>query len=174
MIPDNFAIRQVDRASDRILRNLLECYCHDMAEWFLFDANEDGLYAYDTAALWDHGVDVHLAFVGRIPIGFALIGSAAAYVEDAGVRDLDEFFVVRRHRRCGIGRALATYCWDMYPGKWLVRVYDGNAPGLAFWRRAIAEYSDEAFTVEAREIRGRTWSYFTFEAPGASAEARLR
>ena len=164
MFLSDFAIRHVDRSYDPILRNLLEHYCHDMAEWFLFDANEDGNYAYSTDKLWDADVHVYLAYAGRIPIGFALVGSAEIYTDEPRGKDLDEFFVVRRHRRSGLGRALATHAWDAYRGPWLVRVYQGNLPALPFWRRAIGAYTGGQFREEVQSVNDRIWSYITFDS----------
>jgi predicted acetyltransferase len=154
--------QRVDRSHERVVANLLELYCHDMAEWFLIDANADGRYEYSADKVWNDEVDVHLAYIDRIPIGFALIGSAEPFVGDAGVKDLDEFFIVRRHRRSGIGRMLATHVWNEYPGRWLVRVFQGNRPAVPFWRSAIGAYTDGAFAEEVRDVAGRSWSYFTF------------
>jgi predicted acetyltransferase len=164
MLPPGFEIRRVDRSQEVVLRNLLEHYCHDMAQWFLLDANEDGNYAYPAEKVWNPEVDVYLAYVGRIPIGFALVGSAEPFVGERGVKDLDEFFVVRRQRRSGIGQAFATHVWDLYPGKWLVRVYEGNLPALPFWRRAISKYVGSEFREEHRRVSDRAWSYVTFES----------
>ena len=156
-------LRRVDRSQEEVVRNLMEHYCHDMAEWFLLDANEDGNYSYPAHKIWNDVVHVYLAYLGRIPVGFALIGSAEPFVGDSAARDLDEFFVVRRHRRSGIGQALATHMWEQYPGKWLVRVYQGNRSAILFWQRAIARYTDGRFQEEERSVSGRPWSYFSFE-----------
>lgn len=169
MLPTDFEIRRVDRSSDPILGNLLELYCHDMSEWFLNDTDESARYDYPMQRQWDAGVQVHLAYAGKMPIGFALVGSAAAFTGDKRALDLDEFFVVRRHRRSGVGLALARHVWDTYPGPWLVRVFQGNLPALPFWRAAITEYTGGAFEEEVRDVGERRWSYFTFEArAGAS------
>ncbi len=165
MLPTDLDIRRVDRSSDPVLRNLLELYCHDMGEWFLNDTDADGRYDYPMQRHWDAGVQVHLAYAGKIPIGFALVGSAAEFTGNERARDLDEFFVVRRHRRSGVGRAFARRVWDAYPGLWLVRVFQGNLPALPFWRGTITDYTGGEFAEEIRTVGERRWSYFTFEAP---------
>jgi len=157
-------IRQVDRSQDPVLRNLLNLYLHDMAEWFLFDSDEEGRYTYATGPLWDAGVDVYLAYHGRIPIGFGLVGAAAAYTSEANAKDLEEFFVVRRYRRAGVGRALATHIWDLYRGPWIVRVYQKNLPALPFWRTAVSSYTGGRFHEEVLSVRDRPWSYFSFDS----------
>jgi predicted acetyltransferase len=155
--------RRVDRSHDPILINLFEHYLHDMAEWFQFDYGPEGRYGMDTATYWNNGVEAWFAYVGDIPIGFALVGSAGNFIGDAHARDMDEFFVVRRYRRAGVGRAFADHVWDAYPGRWLVRVFQGNLPALPFWRGAIADYSDGVFDEDVRTVRERRWSYFTFD-----------
>jgi predicted acetyltransferase len=161
--PAGLEIRRVDRSREAVMRNLLELYCHDMAEWFLLDAGEDGRYSYPAEKVWNDQVDVYLASLGAIPIAFALVGPAEPFGGAPGAKDLDELFVVRRHRRGGIGKTLAADVWDRYPGRWLVRVYQGNPPALAFWREVVADHTRGAFREETRSLSGRSWSYFSFD-----------
>jgi predicted acetyltransferase len=161
-------MERVDRAADAVLRNLFEHYMHDMAEWFEFDTNEDGAYAYPTNKVWEQGCAVFLAYSARTPIGFALVDTAGTQIPGSAARDLKEFFVIRRHRRDGIGRTFARYVWDQYPGPWLVRVYRRNVPAMPFWRGVIAEYTHGQFHEAPHTKDGRDWSYFTF-ASGAKA-----
>jgi predicted acetyltransferase len=163
MPPTDLEVRRVDRSHEAVVGNLLQHYCHDMAEWFLLDANEDANYSYPSEKVWNDEVDVYVAYLGRIPVGFALVGSAEPFVGDSAVKDLDEFFVVRRHRRSGFGHALATRVWDRYPSRWLVRVYQDNRPAVPFWRGTIARYTGGSFREETRTVSDRSWSYFTFD-----------
>ncbi len=168
MLSHDIDIRRVDRSFDPILRNLWDHYVYDMAEWFMLETDEDGRYPYAGEKLWDEGVDVYVAYRGRVPVGFGVVGSAAAHIGEPSAKDLHEFFVVRRHRRSGTGRALASHIWEAYPGPWLVRVYQGNLPALPFWRDAIREFTDGQFREEVRSLQDRAWSYFTFDSAGGS------
>ena len=163
--PD-FIVRRVDRSHDTTLQNLFEHYLHDMAEWFQFDYAPNGRYALDPAIYRNSGAEVWFAYAGEIPIAFAVVGSAHTFIDDANAKDLDEFFVVRRYRRVGVGREVAQLIWDAYPGRWLVRVYQGNLPALPFWRSAIADYTDHAAREDVRIVRDRPLSYFTFTSRG--------
>ena len=158
----NLKMFRVDQSQESVLRTLLGYYCHDMAECFQINSNEDGTYSYPVDELWKAGSDVHIAYLDRIPIGFALVGSADDYVELQGAKDLREFFVMRRHRRTGVGSLLATMVWDEYPAPWLIRVFKGNAPALIFWWEVIDVYTEGQFQQEARSVGDREWSYFTF------------
>ena len=153
---------RVDRSHDPVLRNLLALYLHDMAEWFEFESEEDGSYTYATEKLWRDDHAVYFAYAGSIPIGFGLVQPAESYIEAPHAKDLEEFFIVRRHRRSGVGRALAAHIWDANPGDWLVRVYQDNLPALPFWRGAIAAYTGGDFHEEVCVVGDRHWSYFNF------------
>ena len=162
MTAPKFRVERIDRSSDQILKNLMEHYLHDMAEWFEFDSSEDGSYSYSTDHLWDEGFDVFLVYSDVIPIGFAIVGSGERWIEDINARDLDEFFVIRRYRRRGVGQFLAEHVWSLYPGKWVVRVFQRNLGALPFWRVVVSGYAGGAYEEDIREVEGLRWSYFTF------------
>jgi predicted acetyltransferase len=166
MAPSNFSIAKIGPESEVVLRNLFQYYLHDMAEWFEVDTQADGSYLYDTSSIWTKGYDAYLAKVGDFPAGFALVGSAAEWLDDAGARDVHEFFVIRRFRRNGFGQTLAMLLWNEHPGKWLVRVLEANAPAVLFWRTTIASHSDGAYEEEGRTVNGRRWRFFRFASSG--------
>jgi len=166
MAPSNFSIAKIGPESEVVLRNLFQYYLHDMAEWFEVDTQADGSYLYDTSSIWTKGYDAYLAKVGDFPAGFALVGPAAEWLDDAGARDVHEFFVIRRFRRNGFGQTLAMLLWNEHPGKWLVRVLEANAPAVLFWRTTIASHSDGAYEEEGRTVNGRRWRFFRFASSG--------
>ena len=51
-----------------------------------------------------------------------------------------EFFIVRKHRRSGVGRAAAQTIFSRYAGLWEVAVARRNVPAQAFWRGAIGSH----------------------------------
>ena len=157
---------RVGVAEDQTLRRLLEFYFHDMAEWFQFDQHPHGGYVESTEEYWREDRDVYFLNLRGLPIGFGIVGAADGWKSEAGARDMTEFFVVRRHRRAGVGKAFASHLWGLYPGSWLVRVYQANQPALPFWRRAVAEYSAGRYEEQIVSRQGKNWSYFVFESPG--------
>ena len=164
MLPHDFHISRVDSSADLVLRNLFEHYLHDMAQWFEFDTELDGRYSYPTNEVWEKGYDVYFAYAESMPIGFGLVGSAESWTGNAAMRDMDEFFVIRRYRRHGVGATFANHLWDQYPGDWLVRVLQGNLPAMPFWRGIIAARTENAFREEVCTSNQRLWSYFTFKS----------
>jgi len=83
----NLEMIRVDRSLERLLRTILGYYCHDMAEYFQINADEDGTYSYPIDEVWSAGRDVHIAYLDHIPIGFALVGSADGYVEPHAMKE---------------------------------------------------------------------------------------
>ena len=74
MMASNLSVSKVGPEADGMaLRNLIQHYCHDMAEWFELDTLADGSYPYDTARIWEPGRDVYLARLGESLAGFALL-----------------------------------------------------------------------------------------------------
>jgi predicted acetyltransferase len=53
---------------------------------------------------------------------------------------------MRKHRRSGVGRTLATEMFDRFRGPWQVHQIERNTPAQAFWRRIIGDYTNGAFT----------------------------
>jgi predicted acetyltransferase len=159
MAPPDLSISKIGPDSDLVLRNLFEFYVHDMTEWFDIDTKADGSFSYDTSLIWKNGDDAYLAKVGESIAGFALIGPA---VGDSDAQDVREFFVLRKFRRSGIGRKMATLVWDAHPGEWLVRVLELNAPAVLFWRAAIESQVRGSYEEELRIVNGRQWRFFRF------------
>src|SRR5262249_51116464 len=78
--------------------------------------------------------------------------------------------VLRRHRKEGVGRALATHLWREFPGEWLVRVLAANRPAVPFWRAAVRDFRGDAFEESVVQHRGREWIHLRFDAaPSAPA-----
>jgi predicted acetyltransferase len=155
-------IAKIGPESDDLLRNLAEHYCHDMSEWFDLDTGADGRYSYDTASVWAKGFDAYLGKVDDSIAGFALIGSADEWLDDLSGHDVHEFFIMRKFRRRGIGRSFARFLWAEYPGEWLVRVLEANAPAVNFWRCEISSYSLNSYREAEHIVSGRRWKFFRF------------
>ena len=67
--------------------------------------------------------------------------------------DMAEFFVVRKHRRGGVGRQAALELIGTRPGQWELAVARANGGAMAFWRGVAAELSDEVETLDLSDDR---------------------
>ncbi len=127
-----------------LLRNLLQLCLHDYTEFNGEDVDEHGLFKYDYLdAYWvEPGRYAYLVRLDGKLAGFVLVGqldpSKEAYL-------ISEFFILRKYRRKGLGRQVAFWIFNHFPGEWLVSQETCNLSAQAFWRRIIADYTAGAF-----------------------------
>lgn len=122
---------------DEVVKNLLELYYYDFAEILKYEIGADGSYL--AAFEWSDDEPLFLLYADGLPAGFAILSPGSRIDGRQDVWDVKEFFVIRRHRRSGLGSWLARQVWREHPGTWDVRVVEPNTGALAFWRRAVAE-----------------------------------
>jgi predicted acetyltransferase len=148
-----------------VLANLVELYSHDLSETFALELRADGRFGYEHLPRYWTEPARRFPFLircGTQLVGFALVtrGSpASATPEDF---DVAEFFVVRRHRRAGVGQRAAFLLWNRFAGRWIVRVSVGNRGGRLFWARVIAAYTGGAFTETTHPGSPHAWCVFSF------------
>jgi predicted acetyltransferase len=132
------------------LRNLFQLYAHDFSEVLHLDLDAAGRFSEpQLAAYWVDAWRVpYLLRIGDHLGGFALVHRSAGVTRDGEVWDMAEFFVLRKYRLAGVGTAAAHQIFAMHPGEWEVRQLTANAAASAFWRRAIARYTDGQFHEE--------------------------
>jgi predicted acetyltransferase len=88
-----------------------------------------------------------LLLVDGFIAGFLLIERSELPGVDA--LELADLFILKKYRRQGIGRALATQVLMSGEDNWLVRFYGQDEIALAFWRSVLA---DLPRPVEALEL----------------------
>lgn len=123
------------------LENLMQLYVHDFSEQWAGtprgELGSDGRFAaYPFDAYWrDAGHVPLLLRRGGHLVGFALLNRSS----HSGLpvdRNMGEFFIVRKHRRGGIGTLAARAIFSRYPGQWEAAVARKNVGAQAFWRTA--------------------------------------
>ncbi len=122
---------------------MLQLYIHDFSEQWAGQARgelgEDGRFeGPEVSELWrkaDH-IPLLIRADGRLA-GFCVLDRQARGARPVD-RNVAEFFVVRKHRRSGVGSTAARSVFARYPGVWEVAVRRTNAGGLAFWPKVIA------------------------------------
>jgi predicted acetyltransferase len=76
---------------------------------------------------------------GRLA-GFALVGERAQFAGD-GVREVSEFFVLRRYRRRGVGTRAAGTLFARFPGRWELAELAWNVGAQRFWRALLRRWA---------------------------------
>ena len=140
------------------LRHLMQLYVYDFSETLGLELEEDGRFAAPALDAYWEDARRHPFFIragGRLA-GFALVHRGSRLSGDADVWDMAEFFVLRRHRRAGVGLEAARQAFAAHRGTWEVRQRREATAATAFWRRAIGECTGGAFTeVDLDDARWR-------------------
>jgi len=145
---------------DRVaLANMMQLYSHDFSELWAGgprgELGADGLFtAYPLDAWWREPDHIPLLVkVGGFLAGFALLDKMSHTGQPLD-RNMAEFFIVRKHRRSGVGTAAARAIFNRYPGRWETAVARANHGALAFWHAAIEPLADE---MELVDVESALW-----------------
>ena len=127
------------------LEQMLELYQYELSEIWLQDLDERGRYGFDLTR--HKRADRSRAYIARDGlqyVGFAL--TAPAIVTRTQGTWMEQFFILRRYRRSGAGRALAKYVLCGHPGPWEIGQIAGNTAAHSFWHQVIGELTGGQFT----------------------------
>jgi predicted acetyltransferase len=165
--PDDVQLQIAGPADAELLSNLIQLYAYDLSEIYGLELGADGRFAYDHLPLYFTEPEQRFPLLIRhrgALAGLALVTRGSPASDDPRVHDVAEFFILRTHRRFGVGHRAAFMLWDRFPGTWTVRVSAGNGAGLAFWSRAVGEYSANQAVVTSRPGPRHAWQIFFFES----------
>jgi predicted acetyltransferase len=153
-----------------VLSNLLELYIHELSPAFPgVELGSDGRFGYSKLPLYWSEPDRHFPFLIRWDsrvVGFALATRGSPASDDPDVFDVAEFFVIRRHRRSGVGRRAAMLLWNRLPGNWIVRASEGVPGAVRFWGGVVAEFTSGAAAEFERPGSPYGWQVFSFVSAG--------
>jgi len=150
-----------------LLANLLELYSHDLSDVFALEPGADGRFGYEKLPRYWSEPERRFPFLiraGARLAGFALVTRGSPASDDPNDFDIAEFFVLRRHRRSGVGRRAAFLFWNRFATRWIVRVSEGNPEGLRFWASAIGEYTSGTAVQITRSGSPHAWRVFSFNS----------
>ncbi len=159
---DGLAIDSARADEQPVIENLVQLYIHDFSELFAGtprgDVAADGRYVVDIPlANWWREAD-HVPLLFRLHgtlAGFALL-NAHTHSGAPADHNIAEFFVLRKYRRLGVGRAAAQALFSRYPGRWEAAVMRANTGARAFWHQAIGSHPALRH-MEAAERGHFTW-----------------
>lgn len=139
----NIEVKRLAIEEKSILRNLLELYQYDFSEFESEDLDEHGLFGYKYL---DHywTEDSRYPFIVKVDgklAGFSLVRDLIS-PGNTITHSMAEFFIMRKYRKQGIGKAVAHKVFDILPGNWRVSQVEKNFPAQNFWRKVISEYTN--------------------------------
>ena len=139
-------VRRATAGEFRVVSRMLQLYLHDLSETDGEDLQASGCFLYPWLPDFWRKAN-HAAFVFREDgkyAGFALVDDDV--VLPGGERSIEEFFVLRKFRRQGVGRRAATALFRALPGRWEVGHGMTNARADAFWREVIGSFTGNDFS----------------------------
>ncbi len=145
-------LREAHAHEFSVLERLMQLYLYDFAAIDDWSIGEDGFYgsAATIEGFWtDPRMTSYLVRADGALVGFVLSRDSAYFAGD-GTRDISEFFILRRHRRQGIGGEVARRMFDTFSGKWEVTQLTSNVEAQKFWRRVIGEYTAGRYEEQPR------------------------
>jgi len=154
----------VDDGTRQVLENLFQLYVHDFSSFVPMDVGDDGRFEVTLADAWWTEDDHHAYLVhedGTLR-GFALVRRGSRVTDDRAPMDVAELFVVRAGRGRGLGAKVVQTLFDAFPGRWEVRVRNGNAPALAFWTSVVSDEADGEVERLPHSASGVPWTVFRF------------
>ncbi len=146
-----------------ILQRMMELYQYDFSEFEHNDLDSHGCYGYPYLDLYwsEPGRHPFLIRVDGRLAGFALVNQWARLPKTDW--SVAEFFILRKYRRNGVGKAAAFFIFDQFHGRWEVSQFDSNPSSQVFWRRVITEYTGGKFTEVKQEEASFKGTVQTFE-----------
>ena len=141
---------QLIRASQEyrnVIKNLMQFYIYDFSEFVRHDVEEDGLFAaYPFLDEYWKDVDHKFPYIIKKQekyVGFVLVRFIES--QKRNYFSIAEFFIMRKYRKEGIGKAVAEQIFDLHRGQWEVYQKESNKPAQLFWNRIIDEYTKGQF-----------------------------
>lgn len=149
-----------------IIANLLQLYVYEFSASLAIDVGDDGRFPWDGLEEYWNDDTLHpfLFKTGTKLAGFALVQRISVVTGDPNVWDMEDFFVVERYRRNGIGKAVMSRIFREFSGRWEIRVLAGNDRALSFWRHVISAQCAATVEPARTQINGRAFDVFAFEA----------
>ncbi len=120
---------------------------YDFSEYLKTDVEDYGSFA-----AYPHLEDYWTEENNRFPyiilkdqkyVGFALVRFTES--EERNYFSIAEFFIMKKYRREGIGKSIASQIFNLHKGQWEVYQKESNKPAQIFWIRVIDEYSKGQF-----------------------------
>lgn len=156
-------VREARRGEQPIIENLLQLYLYEFSAALGTDVEADGRF------LWD-GLDDYWAEDGLHPFlltvddklaGFALVQRISG-ADQTLVWDMEDFFVMAKYRRSGLGAFAADHLFRRFPGRWQIRVSTSNSGARAFWYSTLATSQMDSEPPAAVTVDGRAFEVFRF------------
>jgi len=140
------AATQADRT---VLDNLFQYYLYEMSDFLSLSVGTHGRFSYNPAQI-DHYLqrDDHYPFLIYADDELAGFSLLRRYPSEPDCYDIGQFFVLRKFKGQGVGRAAFNLSVSRFPGRWITRVLKENRAALRFWTAVVSEYTGGEYILQ--------------------------
>ena len=142
----NISLLRASKEYKPIFDNLMQFYIYDFSEYIARDVETNGLFAPypHLQNYWEEkGKFPYLIRMNDKYVGFVLVKLIES--EQRTHFSIAEFFIMRKYRRNGVGKAIAFEIFNLHKGQWEVYQKETNKPAQMFWSKVIGEYTKGMF-----------------------------
>ncbi len=142
----NFTLLQATIEHKIVIQNLMQFYIYDFSEYVKYDVEDNGLFAPypDLRDYWeDDNKFPYIITKNDKYVGFVLVKSVKS--NGRSYFSIAEFFILKKYRHEGVGKAIAFKVFDLHKGQWEVYQKESNKPAQIFWNKVISQYTKGTF-----------------------------
>jgi predicted acetyltransferase len=135
-----------------LIDNLMQYYFYDFSEFLDMHVKGNGRFGDypNLNAYWsEEGHFPYLVIYEGRYAGFILVKKAESGGKERFL--ISEFFIMKKYRKSGLGKASAHQVFDRHKGNWEVLQVEKNLPAQAFWRKVISQYTNGVYTERTTE-----------------------
>jgi predicted acetyltransferase len=138
----NVHLASVSRDEAPVLSRLFQLYVYDFSEILQLEIRDDGHFEFGKPDGYWHAARYSPFFIraGSHLAGFAIVDSQSRLTHEP-LWDVNQFFVLRRYRRSGVGTRAAIALFERFPGRWEVRQAASNEAAQSFWHTVVRAYT---------------------------------
>ena len=142
-----FYLDKVTISKKDILYRLLMYSLFEESEFDLNEMNEDGLFEYNDFNLYFNNIDKDAYFIREKEtnklLGFVMINTNMKKYQNG--HNIEEFMIIPKYRRKGLGRKVSLMIFDLYKGNFEVSPSFGSKKAFNFWESVIKEYTNNNY-----------------------------
>ena len=156
-------LRKIQEGEKPVLISLFNYYMYEFSDLTKSKLQANGSYLKNTEM-----IDRFWLKANHYPYFIIVDGEVAGFVfirlypSEDRVFDIDQFFILKRFSRLGVGSIAFRKSLELYPGNWIVRVMKENERGLLFWKSAVGAATGGTFRHGFELDEGVEMHFFRF------------
>lgn len=132
----------------QLLDNLLQLYLYEFTDYTDDDLNSLGRYDYEYFESYfiDKDRYAYFIYMGTQLVGFCMVNQHSL-LQNSYIHSIAEFFILRKYRKYGIGRAAANEVLAKHGPSWEIPQLTQNKIAMKFWEKVILEISNGNYQI---------------------------